>query len=181
MKSIRQLGKLLSSIVFALVLTSPAQATETSVPIPNTSNKTCQQAIDFAGRELASKGAFVPFTLSTTSGGRYTGGIVRPEVYRENGDFGQEYYSYPTNRAQVIGFRLSGDPDKIWFGVMSSPQFLTTLASQIMAECPEVGMVKYHHWLEGFIPVGYFSDGTARAFTWVNAFGKMQWGYYYSP
>ena len=66
---------------------------------------------------------------------------------------------------------------------MSSPQFLTTLASQIMAACPQVGKVSYYHWFESYIPVGYFSDSTARAFSWVDYDDPRvdQWGYYYSP
>ena len=61
MKNMKALGPLLSSIALVLALTSPAQSTETSVPIPTSSNRDCQQSIDSVGRELASKGAFVPF------------------------------------------------------------------------------------------------------------------------
>ena len=178
MKNMRPLGPLLSSIALVLALTSPAQSTETSVPIPTHSNRTCQQAVDFVGRELASKGAFAPFNTHVVPGGR-----VEPRVSIENGNFSQHYHSYPTNRPQQVKFILSGDAERLWLGVMSSPQFLTTLASQIMAACPKVGLVDYQHWWESHVPVGYFADGTARAFSWVDYDDprRTQWGYYYSP
>jgi hypothetical protein len=177
MKSIKLLGYLLSSISLSLAFASPAQSARTSAPIPTNSNRTCQQEIDSVGIELASKGAFVPFNRPGFPGFR-----VQPEVFIENGNFSQNYSNYPTNRSQMVKFKLSGDPDRIWLGVMSSPQFLTTLASQIMAACPQVGMVDYRHWWEGHVPVGYFSDGTSQAFTWVDYDDPRttQWGYYYS-
>ena len=181
MKRVKLLEQLLSSIVLTLVIASPAQATKTSVPIPTNSNRTCQEAVDFVSRELTSKGAFIPFNTHVVPGGR-----VEPRVSIENGlngSFSQYNRGYPTNRSQQVKFMLSGDADRLWLGVMSSPQFLTTLASQIMANCSQVGKVSYHHWFEGYVPVGYFSDGTARAFSWVDYDDSRvdQWGYYYSP
>ena len=181
MNNMKLLGPLLSSVALVLTLAGPAQSTRTSVAIPASSNKTCQQAIDSVGRELASKGAFVPFETHVAPGGR-----VEPRVSIEdglNGSFSQYRRGYPNNRPQQVKFMLSGDANRLWNGVMASPQFLTTLASQIMAACPQVGKVSYHHWFEGYVPVGYFSDGTARAFSWVDFDDPRvdQWGYYYSP
>ena len=187
MKNMRLLKPLLSSIALVLVLTSPAQLIETFVPISTNSNRTCQQAVESVGRELASKGAFVPF---------HPGGSrprVEPTVSVEDGNFPQNYQSgYPTNRPQKVEFILSGDDNSL-LNVMNSPQFLTILASQIMSACPQVGMVNYQHWWKDHVPVGYFSDGTARAFTWVDVDdprlgwwddqGRLlgRWGYYFVP
>ena len=187
MKNMKQLVPLLSSIALALTITSPAQSTETSVIIPTISNRNCQQAVDSVSRELASKGAFVPFNTRAVPGGR-----VEPTVSMENGNFPQNYRGYPANRPQQIEFILSGNDNSL-LNVMSSPQFLTILASQIMAACPQVGMVNYQHWWADHVPVGYFADGTARAFSWVDYDdprlgwwddqGRLisRWGYYYSP
>ena len=188
MKNAKPVFSLLYSFALTLALASPAESTETSVPIPTGSNRTCQQAVDSVGRELASKGAFVPFNTHAVPGGR-----VEPTVSIENGNFPQKYQSgYPTNRPQKVEFILSGDDNSL-LNVMSSPQFLTILASQIMAACPQVGMVNYQHWWKDHIPVGYFSDGIARPFTWVDVDdprlgwwddqGRLlgRWGYYFVP
>ena len=175
MKNMRLLGPLLCITALALTLTSPAHSTE--APVPTSSNRTCQQAVNSVGTELASKGAFVPFNTRAVPGGR-----VEPTVSIENGNFPQNYRGYPANRPQQVEFILSGN-DSSLLNVMSSPQFLTILASQIMAACPQVGMVNYQHWWADHVPVGYFADGTARAFSWVDYDDPRinQWGYYYSP
>ena len=186
MKNMKLLGSLLSSVTIFVALTSAAQSTETSVPIPTSSNRTCQQSVNSVGRELANKGAFIPFH----PGGSWP--RVEPTVSIENGNFPQNYRGYPINRPQQVEFILSGNDNSL-LNVMSSPQFLTILASQIMAACPQVGMVNYQHWWADHVPVGYFADGTARAFSWVDYDdprlgwwddqGRLisRWGYYYSP
>ena len=186
MNNMKLLGPLLSSVALVLNLAGPAQSTGTSVLIPTSSNRTCQQAVDSVGRELASKGAFVPFH----PGGSWP--RVEPTVSIENGNFSQDHRGYPANRPQKVEFILSGDDNSLW-NVMGSPQFLTILASQIMAACPQVGMVNYQHWWKDSVPVGYFSDGTVRPFTWVDFDdprlgwrdhqGRLigRWGYYFVP
>lgn len=173
-KIIKQLGQCLGIVAINLAFITPAHSNP-SIRIPTSSNRTCQQSIDFVSRELASKGAFIPYVNNRRR--------TQPSVSRKNGNFAQDYYSYPANRPELVEFRLSGDEMRLWQGVMSSPQFLATLAAQIMASCPQVGMVNYQHSWEGMAPVGYFSDGTARAFTWVDVEDTRlkQWGYYYSP
>ena len=181
MNKIKRLGQCMGIFAINLAFIAPAHSNLASVRIPTSSNRTCQQSIDFVSRELASKGAFVPFNTHVVPGGR-----VEPRVSIKsirNGNFYSTYRNPPSNRLELVEFQLSGNADRIWQGVLSSPQFLTTLASQIMVSCPRVGMVDYRHWFEGHIPVGYFSDGTARAFTWVqyNNPRVNEWGYYNSP
>ncbi|WP_157096808.1 hypothetical protein [Picosynechococcus sp. PCC 8807] len=163
---------LLPSLIF-LILSSTFTS---SVKAQSRPNEGCQKAITSVSEELATKGAFVPFNSPVL-------GRVQPKVFLGNGNFSQEYYGYPTERPQKVRFRLTGDPEKIWYGVMSSPQFLTTLTSQITTACSQVGMVEYQHFYEGQILFGYFSDGTIQAFTWVNSDDSRlgKWGYYYSP
>lgn len=188
MKKLQRLfGQSITLIAFNLIFIDSAHSTRATVSIPDNSNQTCEQAIDSVGRDLASKGAFVPHNTDLPQVGR-----VEPEVSMKNGNFSQDYYNYPTNRPQMVEFMLSGEMNRLSQGVMSSPDFLATSTAKIMAECPQVGMVNFRHWWEGFVPVGYFSDSTARAFSWVNPYnsnsreartlnGKYQWGYYSSP
>lgn len=179
-------GRSIAFIALNLVFIDSAHSTRATVSIPASSNQTCEQAINSVERELASKGAFVPYETDVPQVGR-----VEPKVSIKNGNFSQSYYDYPTNRPQMVEFMLSGEMSRLAQGVMNSPNFLATSTAKIMAECPQVGMVKFRHWWEGFVPVGYFSDSTARTFTWVNPSdsnlrerrtrnGKYQWGYYYS-
>ena len=188
MNKIKRLGQCMGIFAINLAFIAPAHSNLASVRIPTSSNRTCQQSIDFVRRELVSKGAFVPFHPRGTSRER-----IEPRVSVQNGNFAREYHSYPRNRPHKAEFVLSGDENRI-LNVMASPQFLTILASQIMASCPQVGMVNYQHWWKDNIPVGYFPDGTARTFTWVDVDdprlggwdnrGRQlpsQWGYYFVP
>jgi hypothetical protein len=173
-------------IALSFIFIDSAHSTRATVSIPASSNQTCQEAINSVGKDLASKGAFVPHNTDLPQVGR-----VEPKVSIKKGNFYQNYYDYPTNRPQMVEFILSGEMNRLSQGVMSSPNFLATSTAKIMADCPQVGMVKFQHWWEGFVPVGYFSDSTARTFTWINPYnsnlgeartrnGKYQWGYYSS-
>jgi hypothetical protein len=116
---------------------------------------------------------------------------------RDKNSIQDNYYDYPADRTEAVVFELSGDMDKLYRGLMSSPQFMAILSAQIMSECDQVGLVEFHHWWEGFVPVGYFPDNTARTFTPVEfssdspyqksietsngSRAMYQWGYYFSP
>jgi hypothetical protein len=164
---------------FLLLLTfaNSGHATTTSEPLPRISLISCQQSIDKTREWLVSKQAFIPF-ISNTRPRR-----IEPRVTIEDGDYSQRYRTYPSARPEKIVFFLSGDADRIWQGVLGSPQTLTTFASLMMASCPRVGLVEYRHWWEGYLPVGFFPDNTAKAFTWVDASDSRvrDWGFFYSP
>lgn len=164
-------------LLLVLTCTSSGHATTTSEPLPPVSLISCEQSIDKTREWLVSKQAFVPF-ISNTRPRR-----IEPRVAIEYGDYSQQYLTYPSGRPEKIVFYLSGDADRIWQGVLGSPQTLTTFASLMMASCPRVGMVEYRHWFEGYLPVGYFPDNTAKAFTWVDASDSRvrDWGFFYSP
>ncbi|AFY27487.1 hypothetical protein [Cyanobium gracile] len=165
------------ALLLVLACTSPCHATTTSEPLPPVSLISCQQSIDKTREWLVSKQAFIPF-VSNTRPGR-----IEPRLTIENGNYSQLYRTYPSGRPKKIVFYLSGDADRIWQGVLGSPQTLTTFASLMMASCPRVGLVEYRHWWEGYLPVGFFPDNTAKAFTWVDASDSRvrDWGFFYSP
>jgi hypothetical protein len=159
-----------------LSFTTPVFATTTSQPIPSGSQLSCQQAINRTTGWLVEKKAFIPFTTNTRPG------RIQPRVAIENGNYAEIYRTFPSNRPEKIVFYLSGEENQIWQGVLGSPQTLTTFAALMMASCPSVGLVEYRHWWEGYQPVGYFPDNTAKAFIWVdhNDPRRYRWGYFYT-
>jgi len=165
-----------TTFLFIQYLNNSARATTTSEPIPNGVLISCQQSIDKTREWLISKQAFVPYTTNTRPG------RIQPRVEVVNGNYSEMYQTYPSGRPQKIVFYLSGDANRIWQGVLGSPQSLTSFAALMMGACPKVGLVEYRHWWEGYLPVGYFPDNTAKAFTWVDHGDprRTQWGYYYS-
>lgn len=168
-----------SAKVLLLVIAgvSPGYATTTLDPIPSSSQISCQQSINKTRVWLVEKEAFIPFTTTTRPG------RIQPRVTIENGNYSQTYRTYPSSRPEKIVFYLSGDASRIWQGVLGSPKTLSTFAAIMMAACPRVGLVEYRHWYEGYLPVGYFADNTARAFTWVQYDDPRRdtWGFFYSP
>lgn len=165
------------TLIAAVACMSAAHATTTSAPIPPASKISCPESIDKTRAWLVEKGAFVPY-ISNARPGR-----IQPRAIIEAGRYSESYRSYPAQRPDKIVFYLSGDPDRIWQGVLGSGQTLTTFAALMMGSCQRVGLVEYRHWWEGYRPVGYFPDNTARAFTWVNGIDPRRetWGFYYSP
>lgn len=122
---------------------------------------------------------------------------IKPRVLLDTNQMQNNHFDYPARRTSTVRFYLSGEMSKLYQGLMSSPQLMTALGAQIIAECDQVGLVEFAHWWEGFVPVGYFPDNTAQTFTWVELDDKsstqkwietsrgstvlFRWGYYFSP
>jgi hypothetical protein len=187
------LSKALFSTLAAIVLLPQiVSAKQPGVAqISETSRASCETAIASVKSSLAQGGYFIPWKI-----GRRIASI-KPEVVFDNNSISNTYYDYPTERTQTLVFRLSGNGTRLYQGLMSSPQLMATLSAQIMAGCKQVGLVEFVHWHEGYVPVGYFPDNTARTFIWTDldrrspnqrwirtAEGSRilhQWGYYFSP
>lgn len=152
------------------------------VKLPVDSNISCEESINQVKFELTKKGFFVP--------SRSGAGTGNPKVQIYKNRILSSYYGYPAARTETVSFLL-GEAANLY----SSPKFMATISAQIMAECSQVGIVEFG-WFEATMPVGYFSDNTARVFTWVppdnsghskiiqTANGEQalfQWGYYFSP
>lgn len=181
---------LLSTSIAALtVLPGIAHAQTSGIArIPQSSTR-CETAIASVKSSLAQRGYFIPWNAAGRS--------IKPQVVFDNNGIRNSYYDYPSGRTQTVGFRLSGDATRLYQGLMSSPQLMATFSAQIMASCDRVGLVEFSHWHEGYVPVGYFPDRTARTFTWTDLDEnspnqrwiqttngsriQYQWGYYFSP
>lgn len=140
---------------------SPANHSQNSVSIrvPEDSSKSCQEAIDLVEVELIEKGFFSPWNGDI--GGRRI--QIEPEINIYADDIQSTYYNYPATRPHTISFELSGEFNKI-DTLLISPQLMSILGAQIMADCYQVGLVRFNHWWEGGVPIGYFVDNTARPF-----------------
>lgn len=167
-----------------------------SIAIPDDSSKSCVEAIDAIETELIERGFFEPWQI------QYPNRVlpITPEVVTSATDIQNSYYNYPTNRPHSVTFKLSGDSGKL-YGLLGSPQLLSIFGARIMADCTQVGLVNFDHWWEGGLPVGYFSNRTARPFAWRDLLfvgGELSldglpirtsqddrslypWGYYHSP
>ncbi|MGG6264770.1 hypothetical protein [Leptolyngbya sp. AN10] len=159
-----------------------------SARIPD-SSASCESAIASVKSSLVQRGYFIPWKSARRS--------ITPQVVFDNNGIRNYFYDYPTERTQILTFRLSGDGTRLYQGLMSSPQLMATMSAQIMASCDRVGLVEFAHWHEGYVPVGYFPDRTARTFTWTDLDENSphqrwiktsngsrithQWGYYFSP
>ena len=190
-------SKVLFSVIGATVfsiLPSVAYSREPGVArLSKNSNIGCEKAINSVKTTLVRRGYFIPW--QGRGGSRV--GTIKPKLLRDKNSIQDNYYDYPADRTEAVVFELSGDMDKLYRGLMSSPQFMAILSAQIMSECDQVGLVEFHHWWEGFVPVGYFPDNTARTFTPVEfssdspyqksietsngSRAMYQWGYYFSP
>lgn len=177
--------------VFTSLLTAHSREPP-QVKLPKNSSMSCEEVINSVKIDLVGRGYFIPWkTLGPQ------GKLIQPQVLVDKNLIQKNYYDYPVDRSESVVFRLSGDMNKLYSGLMSSPQLMATLSAQIMAECDQVGLVEFAHWFEGFKPVGYFPDNTARTFTWVDPGSSspyersvktpegsrvvFQWGYYFAP
>ena len=181
----------IGAAIFSCLPTIADSSEPAMVQLPKeNSNISCGDAIATVEADLARRGYFIPWDPPITS-------KIMPEVKIDKTAIQENYYDYPPERTETVIFKLSGDLNKLYQGLMSSPKFMATLSAQIMAECEQVGLVEFAHWWEGYVPVGYFPDRTARTFTWVDDHESIahqkkietpngqrflwQWGYYFSP
>ena len=134
-----------------------------SIEISPDSDKSCTDAINAVEAELVEKGFFSPWEGEIAPGRAVQ---VTPKVRMSESDIANAYYGYPTARPHTVHFDLSGEFNKI-DTLLISPQLISILSAQIMADCHQVGLVSFNHWFEGGVPVGYFPDNTARPFTGV--------------
>ena len=146
----------------------------------------CNASIELVKSELAKKGFYRPWKQSYYNPPR----IGKPRVIIDRKKIGDEFYDFPPGRQIAVTFVL-GEIE----GLFSSPMYMTKLASSIMAECTDVGLVNYAYWWEGPpASVGYFADGTAREFKVIctqcepkvplepyTQGNKIKWGYTNSP
>lgn len=155
---------------------------------------TCTEAQSSVQSELRLRGFFSPYRANA---GTRIARMVYPTITLDSTSIGKYYYGVPPGRPQQLDINLSGDFDKLYQGLLSSPVYLSALGARIMEACPDIGLVSFNHWHEGGVPVGFFPDGTARAFRWVDlgegphtrlvpgedGMNVMQneWGYYFSP
>ena len=155
----------------SLAQSSSASEGSAFVSIPNNSSKSCADAINDVKAELTEKGFFIPWEEEMGVGLVE----VTPEVNTYTDQIAKAYYDYPTSRTHTVSFSLSGDFNKV-DTLLASPQLMSILSAQIMADCEQVGLVEFNHWWEGGVPVGYFPDNTARPFqpvTWGRAPGFL--------
>jgi hypothetical protein len=155
---------------------------------------TCAQAQSTVQEELRKRGFFSPFRANA---GTRMARTVYPTVTLDSTSIGKYYYGAPSGRPQQLDINLSGDSDKLYQGLLSSPVYLSSLGARIMEACPDIGIVSFNHWHEGGVPVGFFPDDTARTFRWVDLtegphtrtlpmedgtnIMQYEWGYYFSP
>lgn len=82
--------------------------------------------------------------------------MVYPAVTLDSTSIGKYYYGAPPGRPQQLDINLSGDSDKLYQGLLSSPVYLSSLGARIIEACPDIGVVSFNHWHEGGVPVGFF-------------------------
>jgi len=154
----------------------------------------CSAAQSSVQAELRNRGFFVPFRAYA---GTRIERMIYPSMTIDSSSIRKYYYDIPSVRSQQLDINLSGDSDKLYQGLLSSPVYLSSLGARIMEACPDIGMVSFNHWHEGGVPVGFFEDGTARTFEWADLgegphsrfiqgedgsnVVQYQWGYYFSP
>lgn len=154
----------------------------------------CTEAQSSVLSELRSRDFFSPYRANA---GSRIARMVYPSITLDSTSIGKYYYGAPEGRPQQLDINLSGDSNKLYQGLLSSPVYLSALGARIMEACPDIGLVSFNHWHEGGVPVGFFPDGTARTFQWVDlgdgphtrlvpgedGMNVMQyeWGYYFSP
>lgn len=159
------------------------------VSVQEDSSMSCNSSIDLVKSELSKKGFFVPWKIPGS------GTVGKPQVKIDTSTIRDGYYDYPETRTETIVFVL-GEVDNLY----SSPKYMATLASKIMAECNNIGLVKFAYWWEGEVSIGYFPDNTAREF--INLYAQSEdefelltkavktsegdrrifkWGYSFSP
>jgi hypothetical protein len=155
---------------------------------------TCTEAQSSVQSELRSRGFFSPYRANA---GTRIARMVYPTITLDSTSIRKYYYGAPPGRPQQLDINLSGDSGKLYQGLLSSPVYLSALGARILEACPDIGLVSFNHWHEGGVPVGFFPDGTARTFRWVDLGDgphtrlvpgedgtnvmQYEWGYYFSP
>ena len=176
-----------------LLSNSAGQAQSLHFTRLNSTSVTCAEAQSSVQAQLKSRGFFNPYFKDP----RWRNpGMIYPTVTLDSSSIEKNWYGAPTGRPQRLDINLSGDSDRLYQGLLSSPVYLSFLGARIMEACPDIGMVSFNHWYEGSVPVGYFPDGTARTFQWVDiregphtrqvsgeggTLTTYEWGYYFSP
>ena len=159
----------------------------------NSTSVTCAEAQSAVQAKLKARGFFSPYRAHS---GTRLERVVYPTLTLDSSSIEKYYYGAPTGRPQQLNINLSGDSVRLYQGLLSSPVYLSYLGARIMEACPDIGMVSFNHWHEGGVPVGFFPDGTARTFQWVDiregphtrqvsgeggTVTTYEWGYYFSP
>ena len=169
------------------VLASP----KLGMSLPNRSGESCGAAIDAVKLDLAQQGYFIKWK-------GIRGNPIYPRTELNGGEIQGAYYGYPEDRTDTVTFFLAGDLTRLYKGLMSSPVLMATLGGRVMSACDRVGIINFSHWYEGYVPVGYFPDGTVRVFQWTDRRGsngqhqrqtetpegtriQYEWGFYSSP
>ncbi|MDV3002475.1 MAG: hypothetical protein N5P05_004130 (plasmid) [Chroococcopsis gigantea SAG 12.99] len=179
-------------MVSGIQLPSQAQQIRTvKVNLPETTGIGCQATINNIKEELKRKGFFVPLRIKVDKKFQ----IIEPYLKINNQSILEYYLGYPESRTESVVFGL-GETDSLY----SSPVYMTSLAAQIFAECPTVGLVDFNWVYEGGVSIGYFPDNTARQFINLSQAPELdmnkytrtintskgqvlqfKWGYYLSP
>jgi hypothetical protein len=152
------------------------------------SAQSCSDSQASVTSELRSKGFFIPYRVGQGSSRSRT---IYPKLTLDDQQIQKYYYGYPQERTQALSINLSGDSTKLYVGLLSSPVYLSQLSARIMSSCPSIGLINFNHWWEGGVPVGFFPDGTARTFQYIEFRDKnhtarqgdvtqYEWGYYFS-
>jgi hypothetical protein len=189
------LRKFIGLGISTAVLTLPAAqaySKEAAIaPLPAPSGISCENAINQVTADLAKRGYFIPWRISKPAPK-----LIQPKVIRDQDSIREGYIGYPPGRPEAVVLSLSGDSTKLYVGLMSSPQLMANIGAKIMSACDQVGLVEFVHWWEGYVPVGYFSDNTARTFQQIDfrdpsrtrtvetshgSTTQYQWGFYSSP
>jgi hypothetical protein len=131
--------------------TIPIDPRQTIVKLPAKSNLSCKQSIDNVKKDLVKRG-FFRGTVGYAPRGE------SPKVSISKDFIQKAYKEYPPNRTETIYFDTFFAKD-----LHNSPKLMATLASQIISQCNQVGIVTFISWEEMF-PVGYFLDNTVRTF-----------------
>ena len=132
-----------------------------TVSLPEDSSISCNDSIDLVKSELSTKGFFIPWKVPQLSV------VGRPQVKIDKSTIRENYYDYPERRTETVVFVL-GEVANLY----SSPRYMATLASKIMAECNNIGLVQFAYWWEGAASIGYFPDNTAREF--INLYSQSE-------
>lgn len=160
----------------------------------NTTTVTCAEAKSSVLGQLRSRGYFSSYRVGSGTRMERT---IYPSVTLDSNFINNYYYGAPAGRPQQLNINLSGDASRLYQGLLSSPVFMSSLGARIMEACPDIGIVSFNHWHEGGVPVGFYPDGTARTFQWVEFRDdshsrqvkgdaspniiQYEWGYYFSP
>ena len=140
------------------------------VEVPPKSRLSCDDAIANVKDDLTQRGFFRGYSPRGNS---------EAKVVIDKDSIESRYEDFPANRTTTISFDTYFAND-----LHNSPKLMATLASQIMSECRQVGIVVFAAYAGSGPRVGYFPDNTARTFIAPpykrGMFRqKWQWGYYY--